>query len=118
MADIEEMDICIKIGRRQTNNLSYADDTMLISDTREDLERLVIKIAEESRKAGLKLNLKETTFMSTGEKGNLDILGEVVDMADEVEYLGITITSSGHSNYRDDNYSFVNIILIERKVEL
>lgn len=96
MANTEDMDVGVRIGGKQINNLRYADDTTLITENKEDLERLVTKVAEESRKAGLKLNLKKTTFMTTGSKECLKINDEVVHMANEVKYLGVTISSSGY----------------------
>ena len=50
----------IKFSRRNINNLSYADDTTLMSESKEELKRLLMKVREESEKVGLKLNIQKT----------------------------------------------------------
>ena len=54
----------IKIARRNINNLRYADDTTLVAESEEELKRLLIKVKEESEKAGLKLNTEKTNIIS------------------------------------------------------
>ena len=56
----------IKIARRITNNLRYADDTTLMSESREELKSLLMKVKEESEKAGLKLNIQKIKIMASG----------------------------------------------------
>ena len=56
----------IKIARRITNNLRYADDTTLMAESREELKSLLMKVKEESEKAGLKLNIQKTKIMASG----------------------------------------------------
>ena len=56
----------IKIARRNINNLIYADDTTLMAESEEELKSLLMKVKEESEKAGLKLNIQKTKIMASG----------------------------------------------------
>ena len=64
-AGLEEAQAGIKIARRNTNNLRYADDTTLMAES-EELKRLLMKVKEESEKVGLKLNIQKTKIMASG----------------------------------------------------
>ena len=55
-----------KIARRNINNLRYADDTTLMAESKEELKSLLMKVKEESKKAGLKLNIQKTKIMASG----------------------------------------------------
>jgi len=55
----------IKIGGRTINNLRYADDTTILAEEKDDMEKLLKKLKEDSEKAGLSLNLKKTKIMTT-----------------------------------------------------
>ena len=63
-AGLEEAEAGIKIARRNINNLRYADDTTLMAES-EELKSLLMKVKEESEKAGLKLNIQKTTIMAS-----------------------------------------------------
>ena len=65
-AGLDEVQAEIKIAGRNINNLRYADDTTLMADSEEELRSLLIKVKEESEKAGLKLNIQKTKVMSSG----------------------------------------------------
>ena len=65
-ARLDEAQAGIKIARRNNNNLGYEDDTTLMADSEEELRSLLIKVKEESEKAGLKLNIQKTKVMSSG----------------------------------------------------
>ena len=65
-AGLEEAQAGIKITRRNINNLRYADVTTRMAESEEELKSLLIKVKEESEKAGLKLNIKTTKFMASG----------------------------------------------------
>ena len=65
-ASLNESQIGIKIARRNINNLRYADDTTLMADSEEELKSLLMKVKEDSEKAGLKLNIQKTKIMATG----------------------------------------------------
>ena len=56
----------MKIARRNNNNLRYAGDTTLVAESEEELRSLLMKVKEESEKAGLKLNIKKTKIMASG----------------------------------------------------
>ena len=63
-ARLDEAQVEIKISRRNINNLRHADDTTLMAESEEELKSLLIKIKEESDKAGLKLNIQKTKIMA------------------------------------------------------
>ena len=65
-AGLDEAQAGIKIARRNINNLRYADDTTLMAESEEELKRLLMKMKEESEKAGLKLNIQKTKIMASG----------------------------------------------------
>ena len=80
-AGLDEAQAGIKIARRNINNLRYADDTTLMTDSKEELKSLLMKVKEESEKAGLKLNIQKTKIQSHyfmtnrwGNNGNSDRL--------------------------------------------
>ena len=63
---VEEAEAGIKIARRNVNNLRYADDTILMAESEEELKRLLMKVKEESEKVGLKFNIQKTKIMASG----------------------------------------------------
>ena len=65
-AGLHEAQFGIKIARRSINNLSYADDTTLMAESKEELKSLLMKVKEESKKVGLKLNIQKTKIMASG----------------------------------------------------
>ena len=65
-AGLEEAQTGIKIGRRNINNLRYADDTTFMAESEEELNNLLIEVKEESEKVGLKLNIQKTKIMASG----------------------------------------------------
>ena len=65
-AGLDEAQAGIKIAGRSINSLRYADDTTLMAESEEELKRLLIKMEEESEKAGLKLNIQKTKMMVSG----------------------------------------------------
>ena len=65
-AGLEEAQAGIKTAGRNTNNLRYADDTILMAESKEELKGLLIKVKEESEKVGLKLNIQKTKIMACG----------------------------------------------------
>ena len=78
-AGLEEAQAGIKIARRNTNNLRYADDTTLMAESEEELTSLSIKLKEKSEKVGLKLNIQKTTIMASGPITSWEIDGETVE---------------------------------------
>ena len=65
-AGLDDSQAGIKIARRNSNNLRYADDTTLKAETEEELKSLLMNIKEESDKAGLKLSIQKTKMMASG----------------------------------------------------
>ena len=65
-AGLDEAQSGIEIARRNINNLRYADDTTLMAESEEELKSLLMKVKEESEKAGLKLNIQKTKIMASG----------------------------------------------------
>ena len=78
-AGLEETQAGIKIAGRNINNLKYADDTTLMAESEEELKRLLMKMKEESEKAGLKLNIHKTKIMASGPITSWQIDGETVE---------------------------------------
>ena len=75
---LEEAQPGIKIAGRNINNLGYADDTTLMAESEEELKSLLMKVKEESEKAGLKLNIQKTKIMASGPITSWQIDGETV----------------------------------------
>ena len=78
-AGLEEAQAGIKIARRNINNLRYADDTTLMAESEEELKSLLMKMKEESEKAGLKLNIQKTKIMASGPITSWEPLETVTD---------------------------------------
>ena len=77
-AGLEEAQAGIKIAGRSINNLRYTDDTTLMAASEEELRRLLMKVKEESEKAGLKLNIQKTKIMASGPITSWQIDGETM----------------------------------------
>ena len=69
-AGLDELQAGIKIARRNINNLRYVDDTTLMAESKEEIKSLLMKVKEESEKAGLKLNIQKTKIMASGPMAN------------------------------------------------
>ena len=78
-AGLEEAQAGIKIAGRNINNLRYADDTTLMTESEEELNSLLMKVKEESEKVGLKLNIQKTKVMTSGPITSWQIDGETVE---------------------------------------
>ena len=78
-AGLEEAQTGIKIARRNINNLRYADDTTLWAESEEVLKSLLMKVKEESKKVGLKLNIQKMKIMVSGPITSWEIDGETVE---------------------------------------
>ena len=83
-AGLDEAQAGLKIARRNTNNLSYADDTTLIAESKEEPKSPLMKVKEESEKAGLKLNMQETKIMASGPNTSCQIDRETVETVETV----------------------------------
>ena len=91
-AGLDETQAGIKIARRNINNLRYAEDTTLIAESKEELKSLLMKVKEESEKAGLKLNIQKTKIMASGPITSWQIDGKTVETVTDFIFLGSKIT--------------------------
>ena len=91
-AGLEEAQAGIKIAGRNNNNLRYADDTTLMTES-EELKSLLMKAKEESEKVGLKLNIQKMKIMASGPITSWQIDGETVETVADFIFLGSKITS-------------------------
>ena len=110
-AGLDEAQAGIKIARRNINNLRYADDTILTSESEEELKSLLMKVKEESEKVGLKFNIPKTKIMASGPITSWQIDGETVETVADFKFLGSKITAD-----RDYSHEIKRRLLLERKV--
>ena len=92
-AGLYEAQAGIKIARRNINNLRYADDTILMAKSEEELKSLLMKVKEESEKADLKLNIQKTKIMASGPITSWQIGGKTVEKVANFIFLGYKITT-------------------------
>ena len=83
-AGLEETQAGIKIAGRNISNLRYADDTTLMAESKEELKSLLMKVKEESKKVGLKLNIQKTKIMASGPITSWEIDGETGETVETV----------------------------------
>ena len=87
-ARLDEAQVEIKTAGRNTNNLRYADDTTLVAEHEEELKRLLMKVKEESEKAGLKLNIQKAKIMASGPITSWQIAREKKNN-DRLNFIGL-----------------------------
>ena len=110
-AGLDEAQAGIKIARRNINNLRYADDTILMADSEEELKSLLMKVKEDSEKVGLKLNIQKTKIMASTPITSWEIDGGTVGTVADFIFLGSKITADG-----DCSHEIKRRLLLERKV--
>ena len=110
-AGLEETQAGIKIAGRNTKNLRYADDTILMAESEEELKSLLMKVKEESEKVGLKLTIQKTKIMASGPITSWEIDGETVETASAFILGGSKITADG-----DCSHEIKRRLLLGRKV--
>ena len=88
-----------QIARRNINNLRHADDTILMAESEEELKSLLIRMKEETEKAGLKLNIQNTKIMASGPITLWQIEGEKVEAVTDFLFLGSKITADGDCSH-------------------
>ena len=108
---LDEAQAGIKIAGRNINNLSYADDTILMAESEEELKSLLMKVKEYSEKAGLKLNVQKTKIMASGPITSWQIDGETVETVADFIFGGSQITADG-----DCSHEIKRCLLLGRKV--
>ena len=91
---LEEAQAGIEIARGNINNLRYADDTTLMAEG-EELKSLLMKVKEESEKAGLKLNIQKTKIMASSPIASWQIDGKTVETVADFIFLGSKVTADG-----------------------
>ena len=94
-AGLDEAQTRIKIARRNINNLRYADDATLMTESEEELKSLLMKVKEEGENAGLKLNLQKMKIMASGPITSWQIDGETVETVADFIFLVSKITTDG-----------------------
>ena len=94
-AGLNEAQAGIKIVRRNTNNLRYADDTTLMAESKEELKSLLMKVKEESEKVGLKLNIQKTKIMASVPITLWEVDGETMKTVRDFIFLGSKVTADG-----------------------
>ena len=92
-ARLDEAQAGIKIARRNTNNLRYADDATLMAESKEELKSLLMKVKEKSEKAGLKLDIQKTKIMASGPITSWQIDGETMETVRDLIFLGSKTTA-------------------------
>ena len=92
---LEEAQAGIKIAGRNINNLRYADDTTLMAEREKELKSLLMKVKEESKKVGLKLNIWKTKIMASGPITSWEIDGETVETVSDFILGGSKTTADG-----------------------
>ena len=109
-ARLDEAQAGIKIARRNINNLRYADDTTLMAESEEEQKSLLIKVKEESEKAGLKPNIQKTKTMASGPITSWQIDEETMETGTDFIFLVSKITADG-----DCSHEIKRRLLLRRK---
>ena len=110
-AGLDETQAGIKIAGRNINNLRYADDTTLMTESKVEPKSLLMKVKEESEKVGLKLNIQKSKIMASGPITSWEIGGETVADFYLFIFFGFKITADG-----DCSHEIKRHLLLERKV--
>ena len=109
-AGLDEAQAGIKIVGRNINSLRYADDTILMAESKEELKSLLMKVKEEGQKTGLKLNIQKTRIMASGPITSWQIDRETMETVTDFICLGSNITADG-----DCSHEFKRSSLLGRK---
>ena len=107
---MDEEQAGIKIARRNINNLRYADNTTLMAESNEELKSLLMKVKEESEKAGLKLNIQKTKIMASSPITSWQVDGETTKTERDFIFLGSKYTADG-----DCSHEIKRLLLLGRK---
>ena len=110
-ARLDEVQAGIKTAGRNINNRKYADNTTLKAESEEELKSLLMKMKEESEKAGLKLSVQKTKIMASGPITSWQIDGETMETVTDFIFLGCKITAEG-----DCSYEIKRRLLLGRKL--
>ena len=88
-AGLEEAQAGVKIARRNINNLRYAEDTILMAESKEELKSLLMKVKEESEQVGLKLSIQKTKIMASSPITSWQIDGQTMETGTRLYFLGL-----------------------------
>ena len=99
MWNVNEAEAGIKIARRNINNLSYADDTTLMAESKEELKSLLMKVKEESEKVGLNLSIQKTKIMASSPITSWQMDGETMETVRDFIFWGSKITAYGDCSH-------------------
>ena len=99
-ARLDEAQAWIKIAGENINNLRYADDTTLMTESEEELKSLLMMVKEESEKAGLKLNIQKTKIMASGTITSWRVDGETMETVTDFIFLGSKITLDSDCSHK------------------
>ena len=105
-AGLDKAQAGIKISGRNINNLRYADDTTFMAEIKEELKSLLMKVKEESKKVGLKLNIQKPKIMASGPITSWQIDGETVETVADFIFLGSKITADGDCSHEIKRHSW------------
>ena len=105
-ARLNEAQAGIKIVRRNINKLRYAEDTMLMSQSQEELKSL-LKVKEEHEKAGLRFKIQKTKIMASGPITSWQIAGETTEIVRDFIFLGSKITADGDCSHKIKRHLFL-----------
>ena len=103
-AGLEEAQAGNKIAGRNISHLRYADDTMLMAESEEELKGLLMKVKEESGKVGLKLNIQKTKTLASSPITSWQIDGQTVETVTDFIFLGSKITADGDCSHEIKSY--------------
>ena len=104
-AGLDEAQAGIKIARRNVNNLRYADDTTLMAESKEELKSLLMKLKEESEKAGLKFNIQKTKIIASGPITSWQTDGGTMETVRDFLFLGSKTTADGDCSHEIKRHS-------------
>ena len=107
---LDEVQVGIKIARSDINNLRYADDTTIMAENREELKSLLMKVKEESEKAGFKFNVQKPKIMGLSPITSCQINEETIETLTDFICLGSKITADG-----DCSHEIKRCLLLGRK---
>ena len=94
-ARLDEAQAVMKIARKNSSNLRYAEDTTLMAESVEELKSLLMKVREESEKTALKLNIQKTKIMACSPITSWQIYGETMETVTDFIFLGSKVTADG-----------------------
>ena len=110
-AGLDESKAGIKTAPKNVNNLRYTDDTILMAESEEELKSLLMRVKEESERAGLKLNIQKTKIMASGPTTSWQIDGETMETVTDFIFLSSKITVDS-----DCSHEIETCLLLARKV--